>query len=282
MVTIQIGKFYVCPIELANTAPVRLNARMIRTFFIAFAFAQLSSSPAASAPRCAAPAPNEPRLKQSDFHWNMTPAEIKAKAEEIYAGGKRLPARAHFDRQKNAFVFSRNGMQVRLPGRLIKSVTRHIEEALRLDYVDAVIFPDMGHSHFLIPSVYYDKEIASLAADDPGTLTKIFEYPETRVLYHTGEQVKFKEGEDLLPDPKLRWRYYVRNLAGDNGDDPKLEIHFAAGEKFNTVRDVPGYFYWGAGFNISASRDGCFPYRHNGQTYYFDMSLEDLPSDSGG
>ena len=50
----------------------------------------------------------------------------------------------------------------------------------------------------------------------------------------------------------------------------------------NTVsRADEGYHYWSAGFNISGSEKGCFPYIVNGQTYYFDISLTDLPSPPG-
>jgi hypothetical protein len=43
------------------------------------------------------------------------------------------------------------------------------------------------------------------------------------------------------------------------------------------VTGLPGHRDWSAGFNISASQDGCFAYQHKGQTIYFDLSLHDLP-----
>ena len=44
----------------------------------------------------------------------------------------------------------------------------------------------------------------------------------------------------------------------------------------NTVCALEGYVNWSAGFAVSASRRGCFPYRDvEGRTRYFDISLYD-------
>jgi hypothetical protein len=238
--------------------------------------------------RCGRPGAGDKLVSQRDFHWNMTPAELQTKFKEIYSSGKRLFNRAYFDESKAAFILQRrqwNSLtpitdQLAVPERFLLSVISHIEGALRLNYVEAILFPDMGHSHFLIPDDFYKREIEPLPAiDHLQAFAKMFDHPELKVLYHTGEQLNYKAGDGLVADPKTQWRYYIRNLVGSNSSHKGLEIHFNDSESFNTVRNVPGYFYWGAGFNISASKDGCFPYQHKGQTYYFDLSLEDLTAD---
>jgi hypothetical protein len=37
-----------------------------------------------------------------------------------------------------------------------------------------------------------------------------------------------------------------------------------------------GYRYWGGGFYISAHSNGCFPFKHNGKTYFFDLNLDGI------
>lgn len=50
------------------------------------------------------------------------------------------------------------------------------------------------------------------------------------------------------------------------------------------AHEYPGHFHYGAGMNLSASADGCFPYRQDGELRWYDLSLDDLPykSDGGG
>jgi hypothetical protein len=99
------------------------------------------------------------------------------------------------------------------------------------------------------------------------------------LLYHTAEQLQtLDENNELLNDRHLRWRFFTRNLVGDNAHLARLDLLHEPTHPSNTSRKMPGHRYWGSGFNISANKDGCFPYVFDGVTYWFDISLSDPPS----
>lgn len=232
--------------------------------------------------RCDTPRVDEAIVYQEDFRWNMSREEILKKADEIYASGKRLKGRAFYDNEGEKFVlpFRRAGDEdVKMPIAFAYSIKRHIEEALRLGYAEAVIFPDMGHAHFFIPQEIYDTEVATIEGlDQYLRYEKMLALKDLKVLYHTAEQLQMQdEDKKLIEDDQLRWRYYTRNVVGDNRGEGRLEIFKNLGRGFNTVKEASGYKYWGAGFDLSASRDGCFSYVYEGKKYYFDISLESLP-----
>lgn len=230
--------------------------------------------------RCLEPDSAEKIVKQEDFRWNMSRAELKSRAEAVYRSGKRLHQRAYYDPQTRRFLLPVRTGSVVVPEMFIRNVIAHVEEALRLNYIDAVVFPDLGHSHFFVPTAIFKREIAPVDSEIV-TYERLFSLPELKIVYHTGEQLKYKdEADQLLPDDLLRWRYYVRNLVGFNDGQNTIEIHLNQTAKFNTVKDLEGYEYYGAGFNISSSEAGCFAYRHGGRRMYFDLSLHDLPTDN--
>ena len=100
------------------------------------------------------------------------------------------------------------------------------------------------------------------------------------------------ENKVLLDDRKIQWRYYSRNIIGNNLSSDRLEVIHAHNNKFNTAHakdydeHEEKYRYWGAGYAISASNKGCFAYKNKGETFYFDISLYDVAygqvSDSDG
>ena len=225
-----------------------------------------------------------PLLYSSDFHWSMTLDTMAKKYQAIYQSAKRLPLRAFFS---NGRFYTPSPFQqtanILLPANFIMSIIKHIEQALAAKYVDYIFFPDMGHGHFLIPEKFYQQQIEKI---HPGTeqviLEKIISHPEVKVLYHTAEQllVKGHDGQ-LLQDRFLQWRFYTRNLLG-NLDLANTNTFFSAitilqnlTSKGNTVSELPGHRYY-VGFNISANHQGCFPFFHQGKTYYFDFSFKDL------
>lgn len=232
--------------------------------------------------RCNLPASDEAIVYQEDFRWNMSREEILEKAEEIYDSGKRLKGRAYYDMDVNEFILPLNragDFDVKMPVAFAYSVKRHIEESLKLEYVEAIVFPDMGHAHFFIPQETYDAELASInGLNQHLRYEKMLGLKGLKVLYHTAEQLQMQTADKkLLEDDGIRWRYYTRNLVGDNQGKGRLEIFKNLGQGFNTVKQAEGYKYWGAGFDLSASRDGCFSYTHKGKKFYFDISLESLP-----
>lgn len=225
---------------------------------------------------------NEPVVYADDFKWNMSLEDIQKSSDEMYQSNKRLKARAYYDETLKSFVLPNSPVQggvVRIPEAFITAVTKHVEKAFERKYIDAVMFPDMGHSHFMVPQKYYDKELRDIPVNKMNTMyEKMMAYKDMKVVYHTAEQLKTTDGEDqLLPGKKLQWRYYTRNLIGHNNTNPDLEI-FNATETSdaNTMHEIPGYFWWGAGFNIHASKGGCFSFMKDGKKMYFDLSLKDL------
>ncbi len=224
----------------------------------------------------------EPVVYAEDFKWNMTLEEIRKKADELYLTNKRLRDRAYYDESLKSFVLPNSPVQggvVKIPENFITAVTKHIEKAFERKYVDALLFPDMGHSHFLVPQKYYDKELRDLPVNQMNIMyEKMMAHKEMKVVYHTAEQLKTTDADgNVLPNKVLQWRYYTRNLIGHNNTNPDLEL-FNATETSdaNTMHEIPGYFWWGAGFNIHANKGGCFSFMKNGKKVYFDLSLKDL------
>lgn len=241
------------------------------------------------AARCGAPAEDEPVLYNNEFSWGYTREAMASKFDEVYASGMRLMDRAYYEDASDTFVLKTTeswGGRVTLPKRLVENVTQHIQRGLDRGYVDHVFFPDMGHSHFFIPQERWDAEysggpVSGIAERN----TRMFDDPSLLVLYHTAEQLQMLDDEDrVLDDPWIQWRFHTRNLVGDNAGLGRTELLREYDSKANTARDYPGHHYFGAGFNLSASAEGCFPYEQDGERRWYDISLSDLPyrNDGGG
>lgn len=238
--------------------------------------------------RCLPAKAEEKFVYTNDFSWGMSMDDMKTKFQEIYHSGKRLKARAYYDTENNYFVLPKGELsetkKVRLTPRFLKSLKLHVENALKANYADYVFFPDMGHSHLLLPQAFYDREVKDRPTKDQHlTYEAMFASPEVKILYHTAEQLKvLNEDNRLLGDKYLQWRYFTRNLVGDNKGEGKMQIYKALDTPANTAGEshAHGDKWWGGGFSISSSSDGCFAYEKDGKTLYFDISLEDLPWDS--
>lgn len=229
-----------------------------------------------AATRCA---PGEhPVVYSSDFRWGLNFLEAADLFSMVYASQKRLRHRFYYDQEKGflgKYSGFRDDVPMSIPLRFLYSLKRHIETALSLEYAQWVIFPDMGHTHFFVDLEQYDTW-KKLPTKD--LVAQIIGSPKTKTLYHTLEQIEVMSKEGVLDtDPWAQWRYYTRNIVGDNQGLGHLEVHKNLTESYNTVREYDGYYYWGAGVNLSASQQGCFSYEHRGKTYYFDVSFFDLP-----
>jgi len=230
---------------------------------------------------CPSEGPGAARLAFSDFKWGYTLPEMMAAFEKTYASDKRLGARAHWNAEKKRYELpyeKDRGGNVVLPPRLIAALTRHIEAAFAADYIDAVFFPDMGHSHLLIPDAVWKKVYDPYPVDKFSRMYEaMFDDPRIEVFYHTAEQLKMLESDkSVINDERVRWRHKTRNIAGLNTPDAKLKVLQNPKSDANTVGEVPGYFWWGGGFNFSANQDGCFSYQAKGKTTRYDISLYDL------
>lgn len=232
--------------------------------------------------RCAPESASEPKLYRPDTMpgaegWFFDQTEMKTRYEQIYSSGKRLTNRAFY--RDNAFYIPSAWGEIKLGEQAILAIISHVEEALRLAYAEYPYFPDMGHAHFHIPNDFWD-QVADLPADQ--RLSKIINNPKVKALYHTAEQLRIQDEDQQLPEDKhLQWRYWTRNIVGDMSPGRQLEIHrHIDGDDYNTVRTVEGHRN-GWGFDLSASRDGCFPFQFNGKTMYFDINLEGLQYPEG-
>ena len=240
-----------------------------------------------AAQRCGAPAEDEPTLYSDDLRWHQSLDEMAELYEQIYASGKRLPARAYYDANSESFILPNAevwGGDVTLSARLIDSVSDHLELALEREYADFPFFSDMGHTHLFVPEEHWNQNYAHLSVPERALMyTRLFDDPELRLLYHTAEQLKQLDDDDqLLPDRYLQWRYFTRNIVGDNRGGKTIEVIKDLTQKANTARDLEGHHYIGAGFNVSASKDGCFAFTVRGETRYFDITLSDLEPDPNG
>ncbi len=226
--------------------------------------------------------PGEEYLRSGEFSWGMTLSEIKNKERDIYDRGLRLKERAMLKDGQVVLPYYSFGddepKYIKLTDQFIASVVSHVENALKRNYVDAIIFPDMGHSHLFLDKKYYEEVLKDIPVKEQHKRYELmFAHPKTKFLYHTAEQLKVKEDSgELIDDRHLQWRFFTRNIVGDN-QAGKLEIIHNESHSHNTARTYEeGYRYWGAGFNISATKNGCFAYKKDGKTYYFDLSLKDL------
>lgn len=232
---------------------------------------------------CVRTGEEEDVLRASEFSWGMTLDEILQKEKDVYEKGFRLKARAYYEDGEVYLPYQVYGdkeeKKIKLTDRFMKSVIGHVEGALKRGYVDAVIFPDMGHSHFFLDQKYYDEVLSSIPVKEGHKRYELMlAHPETRFLYHTAEQLTMvDENKQLLPDRKIQWRFFTRNLVGGNKNLGKLELLHNETHSHNTSHTYEeGYRYWGAGFDLSATKNGCFAYKKNGKTYYFDLSLKSL------
>jgi hypothetical protein len=135
--------------------------------------------------------------------------------------------------------------------------------------------------HLYFPEEHWRKEYAS-ALSSVNHLDELYEKmladEQMRPLYHLSEclQMRSKDGR-VSADPVLRHKFWNRNLlCRNNGTDEHEVVVVADRSRYNTVCALEGYVSWSAGFAVSASRLGCFPYRDGeGRTRYFDISLYD-------
>lgn len=262
--------------------------RILGLFLILFSISPISQADQLTdiATRCAPISPSEVGLKSSDFHWGYDLKEIGQVFQSIYNVNKRLPRRAYYDAKTKKILvenFNRDSKKLVLSVAFINAVTSHIENSLKLHYADAVFFPDMGHSHFLIPQAKWKKLYEKIpAAKATDLMQKLINDSDLNILYHTAEQITLlDENQNVLPDKDIQWRHHSRNVVGGNNTTGKLSLAQNPNSKANTVgsENVPNYFWWGSGFNISANKDGCFSYRNGDKTEYFDISFNDLESD---
>ncbi|MCP4915137.1 MAG: hypothetical protein GY909_18605 [Oligoflexia bacterium] len=244
------------------------------------ALGTLAKSVEVNIENCKEASKHEKILDSSDFKWNQTPEEIKEREIKLYNSEKRLEKRI-FVNDQGKFVLPIDASfggatEAIIPAHYINSVRAHIETALRRGYVESIIFSDMGHQHFYIPQKYYDEVINPIPVKDKNIrYEKMLANKDLKILYHTAEQLKMVEDKKLLDNRHLQWRFYTRNIVGDNKEQGTLELIHQKDHSHNTAREYDkGYRYWGAGLYISANKNGCFAFKDKeGKTKFFDINL---------
>lgn len=234
---------------------------------------------------CKAELINDPIIYSNDFSWDYNLLDLRKKSAEMYVSVKRLKNRAFVNTQGQIVLpydASRGGNIV-ITKNFVDQIAAHIEQGFQKNVIDAVFFPDMGHSHLFIPQKRYDDYYSKFEPKQFSQFyQKLFADTDLKILYHTAEQLKTRdENGGLIQDPATINRYQTRNLIGSNNGGPVFTIQNPESPA-NTAHDLPEHFYWGAGFNLSAQQNGCFSYRKNGQTYFFDLSMYDLESSETG
>ena len=219
-------------------------------------------------------------LRESDFVWDYTFEKMMKTFDEIYESPKTLPARGYWDPAHKKFFLPyliERGGPVELPILFIESIVRHIETAFAHKYIDAVFFPDMGHSHFLVPIDIWSKKYDLYPVSRFSQMySDMMADPNLKILYHTAEQLSLVDGDKkVLNDPHIQWRFRTRNIVGFNDGRRDLLVLQNPNSEVNTVGEYPEHF-WLGGFNISSHKNGCFGYRKGDQILRFDISLFDL------
>jgi hypothetical protein len=225
---------------------------------------------------------DEPFLVVQDFKWGYTLVQMLEKFVEIYQSEKRLKMRAYWSDEKKALVFpyrSSNGGDIVVPLSFAEKIAGHIESGYKHKIVDAVFFPDMGHSHLFIPldrwhMIYEPTPISEISRFYEG----VFQDPKVKFLYHTAEQLKMLEDNQLVQDERVRFRHQTRNLVGSMDGTGTVNWISNPESPANTARELPGHYYYGAGFNLSANKKGCFSALVKGREIKFDISMFDLES----
>lgn len=233
------------------------------------------------AQRCQPLSAKEQAIYANDFQWNYDIPSLLTKFVEMYQSPKRLPQRAFWDKKSKTLKLpydKERGGDIVINENFVQSIARHIERAFELKYVDAVFFPDMGHSHLMIPTKLMKEKYDLYPVDQMSAMYRdVFQDSQVQILYHTAEQLQtLDENREPIQDERTQWRLHTRNIMGHINPTAELAVLQNPESAVNTVHEVPGHYWWGAGFNLSAQKDGCFEYRHNGKVYNFDLSMYDL------
>ncbi len=231
---------------------------------------------------------SSPLFIYDEYKWGLNYNDIEIDFLESYTLEKRLEGRAYVNENSKIMVpiITPKGkkLEFELLPHALNIITKHIENALENRYADKIYFPDMGHGHFLIPEHIWETISEKYSLEEKHLYYKaLFNEPEVKILYHAAEQIQMTEtfiddlgnkrnSDALLKDKAIQWRYYTRNIIG-NLTTGNLNVRLASTEKFNTLTALPGYTKRDS-FHINANKNGCFPFKQNGKTLFFDLSFQ--------
>lgn len=257
--------------------------------FFALTLLFLSGKTSFAQPNCDAYKEGQPFLAQKDVFHFYTRAQMAESFKQIYRADARLIDRVYFAPDSDSFflpVDSKEGkIDIRIPNTFIEAISWQIEEALDRELAEYVFFPDMGHTHFLIPQTRWDSfyQYLNPYTNARALFSNLFHEKDAYFLYHTAERLQFPPrdpdtSEISIQDPYLRYRYDTRNLVAQNEAYGKLFIiHHPDKKKHNSAHELDGYKYFSFGIFISANKNGCFRYTHREKEYYYDINLVGYP-----
>ena len=235
--------------------------------------------------RCAYNEFDRKKVYKKDFKLFYNQNDMDYAFNELYFSEKRLDYHAYYDMKYDSFylqyTYDKFTIPVKITENFIKSVTFHIETALKHGYANFVFFPDMGHAHLYFRQDHWNDQYATVDFSYKN-MAKMYEKmladTSMQPLYHLSEGLKMlNNNNEVLDDPSLSFKYWNRNFLGKNNGTSEYAIHIVPDvTRYNTVCSLKGYTNWSAGFAVSASQLGCFPYRdREGRIRYFDISLYD-------
>lgn len=235
--------------------------------------------------RCLGHYSNSNELFRNEFKPSYNLLELEDEFDRIYTSKKRISFHSNYEPERDIFylyyITSKSIIKIEIDENFIKSVTLHIETAIEKGYAGFVFLPDMGHSHLYFPTEHWKHKYANIDSSDNNfkeLYEKMLADKQMKVLYHLSEYLKMiDENGQVIDDDKLNFKYLNRNFVGSNNGTDENAIYLTNNKNvYNTVHDIDGYMDWSAGFAVSASELGCFPYHDKyGNTRYFDISLYD-------
>lgn len=240
---------------------------------------KLEDSLAVARERCYGPLEDKEILyKDAWGSWNFSREEMNDLFNRLYNSPARLESKLYYNPQLDQFVLpvkNEDGDRttIRVSDHFIKALISHIEKAHAKGWARHVMLADMGHGHFMIPAEATGKP-------NRFELEEVLNHPDTKVLYHTGEMLKFYDFSSriCIDDPYVNFRRENRNLLGYLDGSGQVDVlREPSDEAFNLVRIAPGYRRY-LDFEFSGNYNGCFPYHDSqGRILYFDVNYCGTP-----
>ena len=213
-------------------------------------------------------------IYQEDYTWDYTFEEVGKLYQEIYESGKQLPNPVYYNSYTSNFIMPINDShELPVSWDFIYAVICHVEQALENKMADFIFLPDMGHGHFFLPENHHLFLNNNLS--DENVFSAILNSKEVKILYHTAEMFLFfgTEKDFLKLSPHEQFRNKTRNLLGSFHicDTMISYIPYPFGSP--VVNSIGSdYRRISQDIDISANRNGAFPFTFKGKFYFFDIS----------
>jgi len=216
------------------------------------------------------------KIHEDDYNWDYSFQDLKQLFDNIYNSGKRLPHHIYYDNNKKNFMMPiDDDCELEISWDYIFAIICHIEEALAKGMADYIFLPDMGHGHFYLPTNSHVFNSGDTHDYDRKVFKEILNSKQIKILYHTAEMFLFSgKTEDFTKlSPHEQYRNLTRNLLGSFSPEKNMTrfIRYEFGHP--VVQNFDNQYQKVAqDIDISASKDGYFPFSYRGRLYYFDIS----------